>query len=104
MTILESIQTISAYPIPAKVVREFAEKQGLNVDTGITNTIRESGAFKAALAAAYEWLADAPNISQGGVSYTLNDMQRKFYRAKAESLNVENGTPKRRYGLKGRLL
>lgn len=104
MTILESIQTVSAYPVPAKVVREFAEKQGLNVDTAITNAIRESGAFKAALAEAYEWLADAPNVSQGGVSYNLNDIQRRYYRAKAESLRLELGMSKRRYGLKGRLL
>jgi anaerobic ribonucleoside-triphosphate reductase len=106
MTILESVRSVSAYPIPTVTVREFAERQGLNIDAVITNEVRESAALKTALAEVYAWLAEAPNISQGGMSYSLNDEQRQYYRAKAESLRIEAGigTQKRRFGVKGRLL
>ena len=53
------------------------------------------------------WLSVAPDVSQGGQSYSFTDEQRKQFRNRANSLyddfgaSDEAGTPKPIYGYKG---
>ena len=66
----------------------------------------QSDAFRLATADLWIWLSAAPNISQGGQSYSFNDQQRKEMRDRAlaiiDELEEENaGEPQIKYGYKG---
>lgn len=106
-TVLESLKGVNAYPIPLRTLTSVAGKRGLQLTADATQEIQKSKAYNLAVADLLMWLSDAPDISQGGQSYSFTDEQRKEFRNRANSLyrdfgaDNEAGTPKPIYGYKG---
>ena len=91
MTIIESLQSLSAYPIPMPSLVNIAEEAGLVYSEILLPTTRRSAAFKRATANVWLWLSEAPNVTQDGISYSFSDGERNRMRAKGEALLAEIG-------------
>lgn len=102
-TTLDYLKAVNAYPIPPQAVMEIAMVRGLSLDAEATAEVLKSDAYKLAKADLLVWLANAPNISQGGQSYTIPDEVRESFRNQADSLynEVKGIQHNARYGYKG---
>lgn len=107
MTILQTLQTLNAYPVPPQVIEASAVRWQLDLTPEATTDLMQTDAYLLVKADVLEWLAAAPNITQGGQSYSLNDDTRTQYQQYARRLRnmvtvqpdgLDNGTI---YGYKG---
>lgn len=89
MTIIEALASLNAYPIPTSVLEVITAKRGITGTATFTATTAKQKGYILATADVYAWLADAPNVSQGGQSYSFDANQRKEF--KAMSLRIYNG-------------
>ena len=106
MTIRESLLSINAYPIPVSTVATYCLKRGLEPDRTMTSALFRNPQYLLAEADVMMWLADAPNISQGGQSYSISDRQRLNYQQLAKVIYNEHGEAEDKgaaihYGYKG---
>ena len=101
-TIVDNLRALSAYPIPASTLVTIAEGRGLRpYDEWCeeANTL-----YQKAVADVLMWLSNAPDISQGGQSYSMTDDQRKQLRSRAMAIYHEAGDAVYKqtiYGYKG---
>lgn len=86
MTILESLRSLSGYPIPTITIEDIADSAGLCYTNELTQELRNSADYKRAKANVYLWLACAPNVSQNGISYNFTADERKRFKTNAESI------------------
>lgn len=86
MTILESLKSLSAYPIPSATIANIAEGLGLFPEDETDSGVRSSANYKRAQASVYLFLAEAPNVSQGGITFNFSDEERKRFRLNAETI------------------
>lgn len=104
-TVLETLKGVSAYPVPLRTLVETAELRGLSLEEAATQEIMVGKAYKLAKADMLLWLALAPNITQGGQSFSFTDEQRQQFRNQAKALYDECGevsaATKPIYGYKG---
>lgn len=104
-TVLETLKGINAYPVPLRTLIEVSELRGLSLYDTATKEIMAGKAYKLAKADLYMWLSIAPNIGQGGQSFSFTDEQRQQFRNQAKALYDECGevsaTAKPIYGYKG---
>ena len=104
-TILETLKGVSAYPIPLRTLVETAEKRGVALTDAATQEVIAGKAYKLAKADLLLWLSLAPNIGQGGQSYSFTDEQRQQFRNQAKALYEEcdevSAATKPIYGYKG---
>lgn len=104
-TVLESLKGISAYPIPLRALVESAKRRGLDLDEEVSQERITSKVYKVVKADLLSWLALAPNITQGGQSFSFTDEQRQQLRNQAKTLYDECGevsaASKPIYGYKG---
>lgn len=105
-TVLEALKGVNAYPVPLRTIVEIAERRGLPLTEETTQESLKGKAHNLAVADLLLWLAFAPNITQGGQSYSFTDEQRMQFRNRANALydefaEDEAGTPKPIYGYKG---
>lgn len=91
MTALQSLRSLSAYPIPPATLQDIAEGVGMAIDAELTREQRQSADFKRAKAQVYLFLSEAPDVTQNGISYSFNSEERRRLRTKAESLLDEIG-------------
>ena len=105
MTVTESIKGINAYPVPERTLSTIIAKRGLYGDAEATADILSGDAFMLAHADVLMWLSRAPNISQGGQSYSFSEDERKQFRLEAGAiyadLEPEGVMSKTRFGYKG---
>lgn len=104
MTILEALRSINAYPVPARTIKEIATRRGLDHIEEASIEALTGEAFQLAKADVLIWLSYAPNVTQGGQSYSFNDEQRERFRQEAAALLEEFGEDEQlrtRYGYKG---
>lgn len=87
----DAIKAMSGYPIPAAAIENIIDEAGLDADADITLEVRAGNPFKKAKALAYAFLAEAPNITQGGVSYSFSEGERTRFARKSNSLLAELG-------------
>lgn len=59
----------------------------------ISQRDRQGSAYKRAKAKVYLFLSEAPNVSQGGISYSFTADERSRYARKAEAILEEIGDP-----------
>lgn len=85
-TVLDSLRGVSMYPIPQRTIDEVAERWGLALGGEATQEVLQGRAFNLALAALLLWLSYAPDIAQGGQSYSFTDEQRLQLRNRARTL------------------
>lgn len=88
-TILDALKGINAYPVPPHTLNSIAAARGLTLDDVATRETLNSKDFKLATADVLMWLSKAPNISQGGQSYSFSEEQRKDLRNEANALYTE---------------
>ncbi len=106
-TVLDSLKGINAYPVPLRTLTGKAAGRGLDVTQEATHEVLSSKAYKLAEADILLWLYEAPNVSQGGQSYSFTDDQRAAFRSRAYSIYGQWGEagdptiPKAKYGYKG---
>lgn len=106
-TNLEYLKAVSAYPIPTLTVMEIAQRRGVNLDAEATESTLNGAPYNLAKADIYMWLGtDAPDVSQGGQSYSFTDKQReRFINIASKLFSVfednENSINKTVYGYKG---
>lgn len=104
-TILETLKGVSAYPVPLRTLVETAELRGLSLTEAATQEVMVGKAYKLAKADLLLWLSLAPNIGQGGQSYSFTDEQRQQFRNQAKALYDEcdevAAATKPIYGYKG---
>lgn len=104
-TILESLKSINAYPVPLRTLVEIAERRGLSLTSEATQADLRGKNYKLATADLLLWLSLAPNISQGGQSYSFTDEQRQQFRNRANALfdefGEETSSVQPTYGYKG---
>ena len=104
MTTLDAIKGISSYPIPLRTIQEVAERRGLSLDAEAGVEVLQSAEYSLATADLLTWLSYAPQVSQGGQSFSFTDEQRLQFRARASELYADFGAtnaPRVRYGYKG---
>ena len=104
--VIESLKGVSAYPIPMNEIMGACQRRYLSYYDEATKDILDSKAFNLVKADLLLWLSIAPNISQGGQSYSFSDQQRKDLRNQAQALYAEfepDGSAVQRpvYGYKG---
>ena len=104
-TVLESLKGINSYPIPLRTLVETAERRGVSLNDTSSQEVLTGKAYRLATADLLLWLSLAPNVTQGGQSYSFTDEQRKQFRNSAfsiyEELGEDEGVTKPTYGYKG---
>lgn len=91
MNILQSLQSISLYPVPRIVCENIATECGISADDEVTQDTYLTHEYKKAKAKVYEYLADSPSVTEGGATYNFSDEERKVFRRKAAALLDEIG-------------
>ena len=91
MTILQSLKSLSGYPLPMPSLINVVTEAGLAGDAEITSETYKSAEYKRAKAKVYLLLAEAPDVSQGGISYSFSDEDKKYFRMQAQALLDEVG-------------
>lgn len=99
MNVLQSLKSLSGYPIPLATIQDVADGVGLDVDIELTPELRGSKEFKRAQARVYSYLSEAPNVSQGGISYSFSEEERRRFRLRAESILDEIGENGNAFGV-----
>lgn len=104
-TVLEALKGVSAYPVPLRTLVETAEQRGLSLSDNATKELMSGRGYRLAYADLLLWLSLAPNITQGGQSYSFTDEQRQQFRNQAQALydelDEESAATKPIYGYKG---
>lgn len=89
MTVREQLVAVSGYPIPAITVEAVANKRGCDLDSVADSETLKSPSFRLALADLFVWLYFAPNVAQGGQSYSFSEEQRRYWRKQARAIYDE---------------
>lgn len=85
-TNLEALKSVNAYPIPLRTLVETAERRNISLTADATQEELQSKNFRLAKADLLLWLSLAPNISQGGQSFSFTDEQRKDFKRQANDI------------------
>lgn len=90
MTILQSLQQLNLYPVPDSVVLNYCEGRGISATDEATSEVRSSIGYKLAKGDVYKWLAFAPStVSQGGVTFSISESDKKRFIDTANKLYAE---------------
>ena len=103
-TLLSSLRAVNAYPVPQSFIETAAASRGLDLTAEITQDALKSKEYRLAYADLLMWLSQAPNVSQGGQSYSFDNEQRLKFSNKALAIYdelAEDNSPKTNYGYKG---
>ena len=104
-TISDALRGVNAYPVPPRTLDTLTLRRGLDPDGDATCDVLRSAPFRLCEADLLTWLSLAPDVSQGGQTYSLTDDQREDMRRRAKRLYEEFGEdgdkPKTSYGYKG---
>lgn len=86
---LDALKGINAYPIPMRTLVETAERRGVELMETSRQESLKSKPYRLAKADLLLWLSLAPNITQGGQTYSFTDEQRKRMRQEAQGIYDE---------------
>ena len=104
-TTIEALKSINAYPVPLRTLMETAERREISVTAEATQEVLQSKNYRLAKADLLLWLSIAPNISQGGQSFSFSDEQRKDFKREAQTiydvLEPSQNAGRVTYGYKG---
>lgn len=85
-TFIEALKSINAYPIPLRTLAETAERRNILLTANVSTESLQSKEYLLAKADIQLWLSTAPNISQGGQSFSFTDEQRKDFKRQAYAI------------------
>ena len=105
-TILEAIKSVTLYPLPSRTIEQIAVRRGCSLTDEATPERLTGIEYNLAKADILKWLANAPDVTQGGQSYSFTEEQRQQFRNEANALYKEFGADdsaiaKPIYGYKG---
>lgn len=89
ITVFDALLAVSAYPIPERVIKATALKRAVDLGDSASEELVKSDAFRLATADLYVWLYFAPNVSQGGQSYSFTEAQRNWWKKQAMAIYDE---------------
>jgi hypothetical protein len=104
MTNQEYLKALNAYPLHDVTIQAICARRALVVDE---EAEPKGKATRLAEADVYAWLAKAPNIKQGDVSYSFSAEERKYLLSSAQQIyNIEDATDtnSEAYGYVGEML
>lgn len=92
MTIEVSLRSLTGYPLPDNTIARVGVVRGLSLDSDATEEILSTSAYRLATADVYYYLATAaPNVSQGGISYSFSAEERGRFLSIARAIYEEEG-------------
>jgi hypothetical protein len=106
-SILESLKSVSGYPVPERTLSDVAIKRGLNLADEATPVVLTSSAYRLAKADVLRWVSFAPNVQQADVSYDMLYSDREQLRNQANAIYGDLGDEayisesKTKFGYKG---
>lgn len=105
LTNLDALKSVNAYPIPLRTLVETAERRGVSLTADVTQESLLDKAFSLAKADLLLWLSVAPNVTQGGQSFSFTDEQRKDFKRQAyatyDALEAKQEAGQVTFGYKG---
>ncbi len=104
MTVLESLCAISGYPLSPLSLELAARGRGLDPAAEVSKETFAAKDYRLAKADVLMMLADAPDVTQEGISYSFTDEQRDSFRMSASIIYNESGEGEKGhavYGYKG---
>lgn len=105
-TVCEALLSISGYPIPIRTIETICTKRSIAPTDEVTSATFATKGYRLAVADLLMWLFNAPNVAQGGQSYSLTDAQRENFRKRAAKIysdlgDADGNSIDIRYGYKG---
>lgn len=94
ITLTNHLQGLNAYPIPKRAIEIIAVKRLIPPNTDVTYIDGDEKLQRTVSlceADVYAWLSMAPDVAQGGQSYSFSDSERAAFRRKANALYRECG-------------
>lgn len=88
-TNLDALKSVNAYPIPLRTLTETAERRNISLAAEASQESLPGRDYLLAKADLLLWLSLAPNISQGGQSFSFTDEERKQMRRQAQDIYDE---------------
>lgn len=89
MTVADYLRGVTAYPLSFRTLSMIAEGRGLDLSSEADAEALRGAPLLLARADVLLWLAGAPNITQGGQSYSFTDEQRKEMKRAAQAVYAE---------------
>lgn len=89
MTLLESLQSLSNYPVSSEYVQGVLTEEGIDPAMDLTPETAHDTGFLRAKRRVCLYLATAPNITQGGISYSLDSTARGHFIEMASDIAEE---------------
>ena len=88
-TNLDAFKSVNDYPIPLRTLVETAERRNISLTAEASQESLQSKDFRLAKADLLLWLSLAPDISQGGQTFSFTDEQRKDLKRQASDIYAE---------------
>lgn len=87
MNVLETLESISHYPIPDVVILTACTERGIDASIDVDEDVAQERSYCLAKADCYRWLYFAPSsISENGVSFSMSQEEKRNYRMLANDL------------------
>lgn len=91
MTIREALKGLTGYPIPVATLDYILTASDIDGADEFSVAISQSAEYKRAEGYVFRYLSEAPNVSQGGVSYSFTADDRTRFANRAKSLLIAAG-------------
>lgn len=101
MTILESLKSLTNYPVSSEYIEATLTAEGLDGAGEYTPATAKDARYLRAKRQVCLYIATAPNISQGGISYTLDANARGYFLDMAADIAEELSDEGGRFGYIG---
>lgn len=102
MTTLDALKSISNYPTPQRTFDRIAVVRRISLTQEATPEILLSREYQTAEADLMNYLASAPNVSEGGVSFSFSQAEKEQFKRQASFIMSGIDTPVRsHFGYKG---
>lgn len=89
MTILEAIKGITNYPIPQGTIDSFSVRRAVDTTTTVTQNVLLSKSYRLLEADVKRWLVSAPNITEGGITFSFSPAERDEFKREAIATYIE---------------
>lgn len=100
-TVSDALMSIANYPVPMRVIGVACTRRGLDIDDVISPEIMSGRCFQLAKADILMYLFRAPNVSQGGQSYSFDTAQRQMFKRMANGIYARFGDEENEDGRNG---
>lgn len=89
MNVLESLESLSTYPVPENTIQAICVSRELDASGTFSLSVRQSKSYELCMADVYTFLSAAPNLSEQDISISGTD--KKKYERMASALYNKHG-------------